>query len=155
MGAVASQITSLTNVYSTVYSGADQSTHQSPASLAFVRGIHRWPENSPHKCPVTRKRFPFDDVIMISNNSTSTCWNKHSTHWGRVTHICVGKLSIIGSDNGLSPGRRQAITRQMAAIFQTTFSNACSWIKMYWFRLRFHWSLFPWVELTIFQHWFR
>ena len=31
------------------------------------------------------------------------------THWGRVTHICVGKLTIIGSDNGLSPGRRQAI----------------------------------------------
>ena len=30
------------------------------------------------------------------------------THWGRVTHICVGKLTIIGSDNGLSPGRRQA-----------------------------------------------
>ena len=32
------------------------------------------------------------------------------THWGRVTHICIGKLTIIGSDNGLSPGRRQAIT---------------------------------------------
>ena len=31
------------------------------------------------------------------------------THWGRVTHICVSKLTIIGSDNGLSPGRRQAI----------------------------------------------
>ena len=31
------------------------------------------------------------------------------THWGRVTHICVNKLTIIGSDNGLSPGRRQAI----------------------------------------------
>ena len=31
------------------------------------------------------------------------------TQWGRVTHICVGKLTIIGSDNGLSPGRRQAI----------------------------------------------
>ena len=31
------------------------------------------------------------------------------THWGRVTHICLGKLTIIGSDNGLSPGRRQAI----------------------------------------------
>ena len=31
------------------------------------------------------------------------------THWGRVTHICVGNLTIIGSDNGLSPGRRQAI----------------------------------------------
>ena len=31
------------------------------------------------------------------------------TPWGRVTHICVSKLNIIGSDNGLSPGRRQAI----------------------------------------------
>ena len=31
------------------------------------------------------------------------------THWGRVTHICVSKLTILGSDNGLSPDRRQAI----------------------------------------------
>ena len=61
---IASQITSLTIVYSTVYSDADQGKHQSSASLAFVRGIHRWPVNSPHKGPVTRKMFPFDDVIM-------------------------------------------------------------------------------------------
>ena len=47
-----------------IYSGADQRKHQSSASLAFVRGIHRWPVNSPHKWPVTRKMFPFDDVIM-------------------------------------------------------------------------------------------
>ena len=66
MGAIASQITTLTIVYSTVYSGADQSKHQSSASLAFVRGIHRGPVNSPHKWPVTRKMFPFDDVIMLS-----------------------------------------------------------------------------------------
>ena len=38
--------------------------HQIPASLAFVRGIHQWPVNSPHKGSVTRKMFPFDDVIM-------------------------------------------------------------------------------------------
>ena len=38
--------------------------HQSSASLAFVRGIHRWPRNSPHKGPITRKTFPFDDAIM-------------------------------------------------------------------------------------------
>ena len=38
--------------------------HQSSASLVFVRGIHRWPVNSPHKGPVTRKMFPFDDVII-------------------------------------------------------------------------------------------
>ena len=51
MGAMASQITSLNIVYSTVYWGADQRKHQSSASVAFVR-------------PVTRKMFPFDDVIM-------------------------------------------------------------------------------------------
>ena len=64
MGAIASQITSLTIVYSIVYSDADQRKHQSSASLAFVRGIHRGPVNSPHKWPVTRKMLPFDDVIM-------------------------------------------------------------------------------------------
>ena len=63
MGVMASQITSLTIVYSTVYSGADQTKHQRSTSLAFVRGIRRWPVNSPHNWPVTRKRFPFDDVI--------------------------------------------------------------------------------------------
>ena len=71
MGTVASQITSLTSVYSTVYSGADQSKHQSSASLAFVWGIHRGPVNSPHKWPVTRKMFPFDDVIMIYRSTFS------------------------------------------------------------------------------------
>ena len=64
MAAIASLITSLTIVYSTVYSDADQRKHQSSASLAFVWGIHRGPVNSPHKWPVTRKTFPFDDVIM-------------------------------------------------------------------------------------------
>ena len=64
MSTIASQITSLTSVYSTVYSDADQSKHQSSASLAFVWGIHRGPVNSPHKWPVTRKMFSFDDVIM-------------------------------------------------------------------------------------------
>ena len=64
MGMIASQITSLTIVCSTVYSGANQRKHQISASLAFVRGIHRGPVNSPHKWPVTRKVFPFDDVIM-------------------------------------------------------------------------------------------
>ena len=65
MGTIASQITSLTIVYSTVYSDTDQRKYQSSASLAFLRGIHRRPVNSPHKCSVTRKMFPFDDVIMI------------------------------------------------------------------------------------------
>ena len=70
MGAIASQITSLTIVYSIVYSDADQRKHQSSTSLAFLRGIHRGPVNSPHKGPVTRKMFPFDDVIMWCLSST-------------------------------------------------------------------------------------
>ena len=45
--------------------------------------------------------------------------------------------------------------RQMDAISQTTFSNAFSWMKMFEFRLKFHWSLFLRYQLTIFQHWFR
>ena len=64
MGAMVSQITSLTLVYATVYSGVDPRKHQSSPSLAFVRGIHRWPVYSPHKVSVTRKMFPFNDVIM-------------------------------------------------------------------------------------------
>ena len=70
MSAIASQITSLTIVYSTVYSDADQRKHQISASLAFVWGVHRWPVNSPHKGPVTRKVFPFDDVIMCIDPMT-------------------------------------------------------------------------------------
>ena len=73
MGAIASQITSLTIVYSTVYSDADQRKHQSAASLALVRGIHRGPVNSPHKWPVTRKMFPFDDFIMLGTQYIPLC----------------------------------------------------------------------------------
>ena len=72
MTTVASQITSLTVVYTIGYSGADQRKHQSSASLAIVQGIHRRPVNSPHKWPVTRKMFPFHDVIM------KTLWTLHS-----------------------------------------------------------------------------
>ena len=64
MGSIASLITSLAIGYSIGYSGADQRKQQRPASLAFVCGIHRWPVNSPHKRPVTRTIFLFDDVIM-------------------------------------------------------------------------------------------
>ena len=69
MGSMASQVTSLTIVYLAVYSGADQRKHLSSDSLAFVKGIHRGPVNSPHKGPVKQKFFPFDDVIMVGGVS--------------------------------------------------------------------------------------
>ena len=55
-------------------------------------------------------------------------WTMELTHWGRVTHICVSKLTIIGSDNGLSYGRRQAIIWTNAGILfnwtlKTNFSE--------------------------------
>ena len=80
MGTVASQITSVTIVYSVVNSDADQRKHQSSASLPLVRGIHRGLVNSPHKWPVTRKMFLFYDVIMIS------IYDK----WSTTLHECHG-----------------------------------------------------------------
>ena len=103
MGVMASQITSLTIVYSSVFSGADQRKHQSSASLAFVRGIHRGPVNSPYKWPVTRKMFPFDDVIVITQymyitltgiGPASWLWNVPVTcNFGRQIDSYVGSLT--------------------------------------------------------------
>ena len=70
MSAIATQITGISIVCSTVCSSADQRKHESSASLALVRGIHR----PPHKRPVTRKMFPLDDVITIS----TMCDTMHS-----------------------------------------------------------------------------
>ena len=64
MSAMVPQITGVSIVFSTVCSGEDRRKYQSSVSLAYVRGIHRWSVKSPHKGPVTRKMFPFDDAIM-------------------------------------------------------------------------------------------
>ena len=61
------------------------------------------------------------------------------THWGRVTHICVGDLTIIGSDNGLSPGRRQAIIWANAGILlirplRTNFNEIMFEIRKFSFK---------------------
>ena len=89
MGAIASQITNLTIVYSIVYSDADQRKHQTSASLAFVRWIHRWiPRTNGQLRGIC---FPFDDVIMIirspgtdfRNNFSIEIqirWNIYSVH---------------------------------------------------------------------------
>ena len=81
MDAMASHITGITIVYSTVYTGADQRKHQSSASLAFVWGIRRWHVNSPHKGPVTRKLFPFDDFMMKHYTLCTSSQTQHThTH---------------------------------------------------------------------------
>ena len=85
MSAMASPITGVSSVYSTVCSGADQIRHQSSASLAFVRGIHRGPVNSPNKGPVTRKKFLFHDVIMWIT-SISTLWMLVAKHRVKIQY---------------------------------------------------------------------
>ena len=91
MGTIASQITSLTIVYSTVYSDADQRKYQSSASLAFVRGIHWRPVNSPHKWPATRKMFPFDDVIMgiLGNHNVNTMKQSRTKLFGHIIAFTI------------------------------------------------------------------
>ena len=90
MTSMASLIASFTTVYSTAYSGADQTKHQSSASLAFVRGIHRWAVNSPHKRPVTQKMFPFDDVIIRNDwlkwNPTRRKFDTFFSIFGNLKH---------------------------------------------------------------------
>ena len=99
MGAIASQITSLTIVFSTVYSDADQRKYQSSASLAFVQGIHRGPVNSPHKWPVTRKMFPFDDVIMDRlADSCVFCFWLHWCHMDVILSQITGNSAVCLTD---------------------------------------------------------
>ena len=76
MYSVVSQIAGVSIVCPIFYLGAGQRKHQSSVSLAFVKGIHRWPVNSPHKWPVTRKMLPFDDFIM-TGTSQDVCLRNH------------------------------------------------------------------------------
>ena len=112
MGTIASQITSFTIVYSTAYSSVDQRKHQSSASLAFVRGIHRGPVNSPHKWPVTRNFFPFDDVIMTYK-----------------TYLAPACMSVnwvnIGLVNGSSLSRHKALAQTNVGYFKTKTFVVC------------------------------
>ena len=80
------------------------------------------------------KRGPWSSMWTVLG-SRVTNYNSLLTHWGRVTYICVSKLTIIGSDNGLSPDRRQAIIWTNAGIslfgtLETNFSKISIWIKI-------------------------
>ena len=116
MGPTASQITSLTTVFSTVYSDADQRKRQSSASLAFVRGIHRGPVNSPHKWPVGGEMFPFDDVIMRCTTYWAYKWrsNRRSSYIHSVSDsLCFAVMTsqsigqcIMGPNNCYTDTRK-------------------------------------------------
>ena len=127
MDPMASQITSLAIVYSTIYTGPDEK-HQSPVSLAFVWGIHRWPVNSPHKCPVTRKMFPFYYVIMSFKGSPYV-WLSISCH---ISKQC-NKFDVSSAYPVFAWDLNTLRPRRMSAFFRTTHSTTISWKKMYEF----------------------
>ena len=139
--------------------------YQSSALLAFVKGTHWLPVDSPLKGPVMWKVFlchafflknsctqsVFRHVVSMTSCTVGTddvlfmqasCLSQH-------VYSTVGKLSLYG--DGLTHWGWD----KMDAISQTTCSGAFSWMKIFEFRLKFHWSLFLRVQLTIIQHCFR
>ena len=128
MGTNASHIASLTIVYSTVYSGADQRKHQSSASLAFVRGIHRRPVNSPHKWPVTRKMFPFDDVIMYQRVHLATIMG-HSMSWCVLIQFFVLQILVAQTNWGKKISCHWYNTIDMYFVHQTAMYRKISNIR--------------------------
>ena len=122
MSATASQIIGVI-VCSAVCSGAEQRKHQSSASLVFVRGIHRWPVDSPHKGPVTRTMFPSDDIIMVF--PAYLHW-QHLPQWVYHYFCCLiwlrdtshGEVNMVAAV-GLAPSWRNAncgIAKQISPI---------------------------------------
>ena len=90
-------------INSTVFQQLVQSNNKESIKVLYFWPFLKWICWWLYKEPLMQKAFPCHDIIML-------------THWGRVTQICVGKLTNIGSDNSLSPGRRQAIIRTNAGI---------------------------------------
>ena len=120
MGAIACQITSLTIVCSIFYSDADQRKHQSSASLAFVRGIHRG-----HKWPVPRKTFPFDDVIMKVVSHQSHGASNRRPHDCLLNGLCsVAPLRRESTDDCLITGTKTVMRKHFHVIASSSFSRS-------------------------------
>ena len=135
MSMMASQITQ-----PTVYSGTHQRKHQSSTSLAFVRGIHRWPVNYPHKVPVTQKMFPFDDVNMTQVSLYLIVFRRSKaleTSDNNVANIIKKTVFVeMGSCNGLmtilSPQLRFPLyTEKIVSLYWTQLNyNGVLWLPI-------------------------
>ena len=135
MGSIASQITSLTIVYSIVYLDADQRKHQSSASLAFVKGIHRGPVNSLHKWPVTRKVFPFHDAIMFprppySQPAYTTLVPKYEKHpFSRI--LDEKKTSLFQANSLILTSNKTTLFKQNAIFSNVRESTLFVKVRIY------------------------
>ena len=130
MSAMVSQITGVSSVYPTVCSGTDQRIHQSSAPLVFGWEMHRW--IPPHKGTVTRKMFPYDNVITkrgwrwrVKCNNQGTTENDHLSWWRHQMETFSALLAICAGNSPVpvnSPHKGQWRGALM-------FSLICAWIK--------------------------
>ena len=140
MSAMASQITNLTIAYSSVYSEAGQRKHQRSASLAFVRGIHWWPVNSPHKGPLTRKCF---HLMTSSCIEILCCSDMYKIlilyHWLRIRIEVRAKQNFHRILNAMQKKnvREMGLTSTEHVPWYKT-SSGCT--KLEWFRFK---MMFP------------
>ena len=148
MNAMVSQITSLTIAYSSVYSGADQRKHERSASLAFVRGIHRWPVNCPHKETVTPKMLPFDDVIMMLGNVRKLpVYDELGTLSTLQAHCITG---LHRSQSGLSSQRPEMLSVNVLFSMNKLLVKELYWSETPWrsyiFNVRFGTSWYSVIQ---------
>ena len=146
MDTIASQITSLTIVYSALYLGADQCKHQSSASLAFVWRIHRGPVNSPHKWPVTRKMSSFDDVIMVVGTELSVSLRVCNVPDDAVaTQVSRGRFYW----HGLAWISAYSISQEICTRFCCALL-CCGYAIVH---NEFTWSIYPYSSGLLCWHW--
>ena len=145
-----------------------------PRYWPFVRGINLSPVSSPHKGQWRGAlMFPLicSWINVWASNREGGDLKRHRAHYDiTVMHPAIVAASQTNNRGNMACFRLLFFTSccwrtdnmlthwdrdKMAAIFQTKFSSGFSWMKMYEFRLTFHWSLFLAVQFTIFQHWFR
>ena len=113
------------------YSGTDQRKHQSSASLAFVQGIRRRPVNSPHNWPVTRKMFPFDDIIMIL---VRFLWIvKMVWIWVIIWRLPIYENMTYAYTNWSAKVLKNVPLKHRALLFLWLPPNSCGCIQNVWF----------------------
>ena len=116
-----------------------------PTSLVYCNGPHIRYQNWEKSLQWSHMGFMPTEIIGNSIRCPT------SIQYAALVILCEDNLLMFGA----FPIKTHWGPVKIAAIFQTTFPDAFSWMKMFKFRLKFHWRLFPRVELTIFQHWFR
>ena len=144
---MAFQISSLTIVYSTVHSAANQIIHRGSVSVAFVWGMHRWPVmNSPHEWPGTRKMFPSDDVIMSVKDTTMKTMgtytvmlilypqqktvNNHCPYLMKYTVLNIDALPALPDSTSTIHNVSAWLVYRWRHWRQTTYNNPSTWYAL-------------------------